>query len=90
MKVILNKNRSGKIWKIKGETKEYVVVLNWKQNKGYKSNEAKIISTENEPKFNETTVLDNKDEAVVQIIINKTLQDVVDDIKDGNTKEVIK
>ena len=76
-----------------GETKEYVVVLNWKQdtqNEGYKSNEAKIISTENEPKFDETTVLDNKDDAVVQIIINKTLQDVVDDIKDGNTKEVIK
>ena len=76
-----------------GETKEYVVVLNWKQdtqNEGYKSNEAKIISTENEPKFDETTVLDNKDDAIVQIIINKTLQDVVDDIKDGNTKEVIK
>ena len=76
-----------------GETKEYVVVLNWiqdTQNEGYKSNEAKIISTENEPKFDETTVLDNKDDAVVQIIINKTLQDVVDDIKDGNTKEVIK
>lgn len=76
-----------------GETKEYVVVLNWEQdtqNEGYKSNEAKIISTENEPKFDETTVLDNKDDAVVQIIINKTLQDVVDDIKDGNTKEVIK
>ena len=76
-----------------GETKEYVVVLNWEQdtqNEGYKSNEAKIISTENEPKFDEITVLDNKDDAVVQIIINKTLQDVVDDIKDGNTKEVIK
>ena len=76
-----------------GETKEYIVILNWKQdtqNKGKKTNNVQIVNTENEPKYEETTIIDNKDNATVEIKINKKIKDVVDDIKNGNTQEVIK
>ena len=76
-----------------GESKEYVVVLKWKndtQNKGKKVNNVKIIDTQNEANFDETTLEDNEDNAVVELKINKTVNDVIDDIKNGNSKEIIR
>lgn len=66
------------------ESKEYVVVLKWKndtQNKGKKVNNVKIIDTQNEANFDETTLEDNEDNAVVELKIDKTVNDVIDDIK---------
>lgn len=76
-----------------GESKEYVVVLKWKndtQNKGKKVNNVKIIDTQNEANFDETTLEDNEDNAVVELKIDKTVNDVIDDIKNGNSKEIIR
>ena len=76
-----------------GEYKEYVVVLKWKndtQNKGKKVNNVKIIDTQNEANFDETTLEDNEDNAVVELKIDKTVNDVIDDIKNGNSKEIIR
>lgn len=76
-----------------GEYKEYVVVLKWKndtQNKGGKINNVKIIDTQNEANFDETTLEDNEDNAVVELKIDKTVNDVIDDIKNGNSKEIIR
>lgn len=74
-----------------GETKEYKVTLRWKQeewNKGLKQNTAKITQTANTPNFAETTLEDNEDNAIVEIKLNKTIQEIIDgamdDIKDGN------
>ena len=76
-----------------GEYKEYVVVLKWKndtQNKGEKINNVKITDTQNEANFDETTLEDNEDNAVVELKIDKTVNDVIDDIKNGNSQEIIK
>lgn len=76
-----------------GESKEYVVILKWKndtQNKGKKVNNVKIIDTQNEANFDETTLEDNEDNAVVELKIDKTVNDVIDDIKNGNSKEIIR
>ena len=65
-----------------GESKEYVVVLKWKndtQNKGKKVNNVKIIDTQNEANFDETTLEDNEDNAVVELKIDN-----------GNSKEIIR
>lgn len=76
-----------------GESKEYVVILKWKndtQNKGKKVNNVKIIDTQNEANFDETTLEDNEDNAIVELKIDKTVNDVIDDIKNGNSKEIIR
>ena len=76
-----------------GEYKEYVVVLKWKndtQNKGEKINNVKITDTKNEANFDETTLEDNEDTAVLELKINKTVNDVIDDIKNGNSQEIIR
>ena len=76
-----------------GEYKEYVVVLKWKndtQNKGEKINNVKITDTKNDANFDETTLEDNEDNAVVELKIDKTVNDVIDDIKNGNSKEIIR
>lgn len=76
-----------------GEYKEYVVVLKWKndtQNKGEKINNVKITDTQNEANFDETTLEDNEDNAVVELKIDKTVNDVIDDIKNGNSQEIIR
>ena len=79
-----------------GETKEYKVTLRWKpeeENKGQKQNTAKITQTTNTPNYEETTLEDNEDSAIVEIKLNKTIQDIInnamDDIKDGNINDAI-
>lgn len=75
-----------------GETKEYKVTLRWKPdsaNKGEKANIAKIAKTENTPEYEETTLEDNEDDAIIEIKLEKTLEDVINDIKDGKLDEVI-
>ena len=76
-----------------GEYKEYVVVLKWKndtQNKGEKINNVKITDTKNDANFDEITLEDNEDNAVLELKINKTVNDVIDDIKNGNSQEIIR
>ena len=76
-----------------GETAEYKVTLRWKaenNNRGEKVNTAKIVNAENEPNYEETTLEDNEDKAIVEIRVKKTIQDVIDNIKDGKTDEAIK
>ena len=76
-----------------GEAKEYVVVLKWKndtQNKGEKINNVKITDTKNDANFDEITLEDNEDNAVLELKINKTVNDVIDDIKNGNSQEIIR
>ena len=71
-----------------GETKEYTVHLNWvsdEKNKGEKQNIARIISTQNNPDFEETTLEDNADKVVIEIEIDKTIKDVVEDLVEGVT-----
>ena len=66
-----------------GETAEYEVVLKWnakEENKGTKSNTARIAETKNNPEFDETTTKDNEDDAVIEIKIEKTLPEILDDV----------
>ncbi|MBQ3408460.1 MAG: MucBP domain-containing protein, partial [Clostridia bacterium] len=57
-----------------GESKEYVVVLSWvasEKNYGSKKNIALIIATENGAEYAETLEEDNKDEAIIKIVLSK-------------------
>ena len=68
-----------------GETKEYEITLKWnpeEANKGQKVNTAKIANTVNIPEYKETTLEDNEDTAIIEIKLNKTIEDVINDIKD--------
>ena len=76
-----------------GETKEYKVTLRWLQseeNKGQKTNTVKIADTENGAGYDETTKEDNQDMAVVEIKLEKTVAEVIDDIvSDVKTGDVV-
>ena len=75
------------------QTKEYTVTLKWnpsEENKGQKENIAKIANTANKPNYEETTKQDNEDKAIVEIELQKTIQDIIDDVKDGKTEDVVK
>ena len=73
-----------------GETKEYKVTLKWTQdaeNKGEKQNIAKITNTSNAPNFDEITLEDNYDNAIVEIKINKTIKEEIAKMpKTGQTR----
>ncbi|MBO5005539.1 MAG: hypothetical protein J6D03_09985, partial [Clostridia bacterium] len=69
-----------------GETKEYEITLKWnpeEANKGQKVNTAKITNTVNIPKYEETTKEDNEDTAIIEIKLNKTIEDVINMPKTG-------
>ena len=62
-----------------GETKEYTITLSWKadeNNKGEKANTVKITDTENKARYEETTRDDNKDTAIIEIKLQKTIFDI--------------
>ncbi|MBO5349869.1 MAG: hypothetical protein J6A89_08665, partial [Clostridia bacterium] len=42
------------------------------------------------PNYEETTKQDNEDKAIVEIELQKTIQDIIDDVKDGKTEDVVK
>ncbi|MBR2705436.1 MAG: hypothetical protein IKE91_08200, partial [Clostridia bacterium] len=71
-----------------GSIKEYTVVLRWlvsETNKGTKTNKAEITGTENGANYNETTLDDNKDRAIINITLEQTNEDIDEpevDIKD--------
>lgn len=80
-----------------GEVKEYKVVLRWNpkaENRGKKINTVKISEVNNEPGYGEITLEDNEDTAIIEIKINKTIQEIINDakenIKDGNIDNAIK
>lgn len=67
------------------ETKEYKVTLKWKpeeKNKGEKINIAKIAKTLNTPHYEESTLDDNEAKAIIEIKLNKTINDVIDNVKE--------
>ena len=67
-----------------GETKEYEIILKWnpeEANKGQKVNTAKIANTVNIPEYKETTQEDNEDTAIIEIKLEKTIDDIINDIK---------
>ncbi len=74
-----------------GETKEYQITLKWnpeETNKGQKVNTAKIANTVNIPEYEETTKEDNEDTAIIEIKLNKTIEDVINMPKTGQERIV--
>ena len=68
-----------------GETREYKITLRWvpeETNKGKKINTAKITNTINIPNYEETTLEDNEDIAIIEIKLEKTIGDIINDIKE--------
>ena len=61
-----------------GESQEYKVTLRWlpqATNEGEKVNIANIILTKNAPNYKEITENDNKDVAIIEILLNKIPND---------------
>ncbi len=67
------------------KTVEYKVTLRWKPeeaNEGEKINIAKITNTTNIPNYEETTKKDNEDTAIIEIKLEKTIKDIINNIKE--------